>query len=38
MEGEVNTQREKRFKVRTPLTLSHTELILGNSISHIKRH
>ncbi len=38
MEGEVSTQREKRFKVRTPHTLSHTELILGNSISHIKRH
>lgn len=29
MEGEGNTQREKRFKVCTPTTLSHTELSLG---------
>jgi hypothetical protein len=29
MEGEGNTHREKRFKVRTPPIPSHTELSLG---------
>jgi hypothetical protein len=29
MEGEGNIRREKRFKVRTPPTLSNTELSLG---------
>jgi len=33
MEGEGNTQREKRFKVCTPPTLSHTELSLGKTAS-----
>jgi hypothetical protein len=28
MEGEGTTQRQKRFKVRTPLAPSHTELSL----------
>lgn len=35
MEGEGNTQREKRFKVRTSVTPSHTELSLWKTASVI---